>query len=123
MKADSFGAYLRQLRLSKVPSMTQEDLANVVGRNKMTISQIEQGKNAPPQGDFLTRIIDALDLTDDEGLRLSFLAAKHRNTIPDDIKEYFFDIPSVCEAIRAAQKANKKDADWMKVIAVFGEEL
>ena len=37
-----FGAYLRALRNSHTPSMTQEDLAKAIDRSKMTISQFEK---------------------------------------------------------------------------------
>ena len=35
--------------------MTQEQLAKAIGRSKMTVSQFEKGKNAPPQGELLEK--------------------------------------------------------------------
>ena len=55
MEPATFGEYLRYLRLSRSPVMTQEMLAKAIGRGKMTISQFEQGKNSPPQGELLSR--------------------------------------------------------------------
>ena len=121
MLATSFGAYLRELRNSHLPSMTQEELANAIGRGKMTISQFEKGKNAPPQGELLDKIILALGITDDEESTLRFLAAEYRKKVPGDIEEYFFSNPCVCKAIRAAQKANLSNSDWEKVVLAISE--
>ncbi len=111
---NDFGDYLRHLRLSRPNQVTQEMLAKSIGRSKMTVSQFEQGKNAPPQGDLLLKIINALDLTDEEENKLIFLASKERGCIPQDLEEYFFRTPSICFAIRAAMKCTN-DIDWMKI--------
>lgn len=116
MTPTSFGTFLRELRNTRSPSMTQEELANAIGRSKMTISQFENGKNAPPQGELLDKIIIALKITDDEENTLRFLSAEYRKKVPGDIEEYFFNNPSVCKAIRMAQKVNFCDSDWEKIV-------
>ena len=120
MRNQSFGGYLRELRISRVPSMTQEALALAIDRTKMTISQIEKGKNAPPQGELLDKIISALGINGDQENKLRFLAAECRKQVPGDIEEYFFRNPCVCKAIRAAQKANLSDSDWEDVASRIG---
>lgn len=123
MNSISFGEYLKELRNSCVPCMTQEALANAIGRTKMTISQFEKGKNAPPQGELLNKIITALNLDINQENRLRFLAAECRKQVPGDIEEYFFNNPNVCKAIRAAQKANLSDSDWDSVALKIGGTL
>lgn len=123
MADNEFGIYLRKLRSTRQPPVTQETLAIAVGRNKMTISQFEQGKNAPPRGELLDKIIVALKLSDDEEKQLRFLAAEQRKTVPGDIEEYFFKNPIICRAIRAAQKSNAGDDEWEKIISMFGGEI
>lgn len=123
MADNEFGIYLRKLRSTRQPPVTQETLAVAVGRNKMTISQFEQGKNAPPRGELLDKIIRALKLSEDEEKQLRFLAAEQRKTVPGDIEEYFFRNPIICKAIRAAQKNNAGDAEWEKIIGMFGGEI
>lgn len=108
---NSFGEYLKFLRLSRTPPVTQEALADAIGRGKMTISQFEQGKNYPPKGDLLEKIVAALELTPEEATHLMFLSAKTRKDIPTDISEYFFDNPSIYAAIRYDMKNDKK-IDW-----------
>ena len=111
MEPTTFGEYLRYLRLSRSPVMTQEALAKAIGRGKMTISQFEKGKNSPPQGELLSKIISALSLTSDEETKLIFLSAKSRKDIPIDIEEYFFSNPAIYAAIRADMRGDRK-IDW-----------
>ena len=114
-----FGDYLKSLRRSHTPPMTQETLAVAVGRSKMTISQFESGKNSPPQGKLLHMLADALDLSDDEKEKFVFLAAKSRKTVPEDIEAYFFDNPSICSVIRTAMNS-KESVDWQKIADFIG---
>lgn len=111
MEPTTFGEYLRYLRLSRSPAMTQEMLAKAIGRGKMTISQFEQGKNSPPQGELLSKIVSALSLSSEEEAKLIFLSAKSRKDIPADIEEYFFSNPAIYAAIRADMRGEKK-IDW-----------
>ena len=70
MNNQTFGEYLRSLRKNQIPPMTQEQLAKAIGRSKMTVSQFEKGKNAPPQGGLLESIISALTLSAEQESRL-----------------------------------------------------
>lgn len=110
-----FGAYLRMLRQLQEPVMTQEQLAEAIGRGKMTISQFESGKNAPPTGELLEKIVDALVLTPEQTHELIFLSSQERRSIPLDIEDYFFDHPSICKAIRAGKAALVDDSFWEKI--------
>lgn len=116
MNEHTFGNYLRSLRKKQNPPMTQEKLAAAIGRGKMTISQFESGKNAPPQGELLKRIIHALDLTDEERSKLIFLSSEQRHTVPTDIAVYFFNNPSICEVIRAGQANNMDESFWSDLL-------
>lgn len=112
MNDHSFGAYLRSLRKNQTPPMTQEQLAKAINRSKMTVSQFEKGKNAPPQGELLEKIISVLSLTPEQENKLRFLSSETRKTIPGDIESYFFENPSICKAIRAAQASSADDSFW-----------
>ena len=112
MNDHSFGAYLRSLRKNQTPPMTQEQLANAINRSNMTVSQFEKGKNAPPQGELLEKIISALSLNPEQENKLRFLSSETRKTIPGDIESYFFENPSICKAIRAAQASSADDSFW-----------
>lgn len=115
METNSFGDYLRFLRQTRSPIMTQEVLAKAIGRGKMTISQFEQGKNLPPQGELLAQIVSALKLSPEEETKLIFLSAKSRKGMPFDIEEYFFSNPAIYIAIRTDMKSNQK-LDWNAIL-------
>ncbi|MDU1056567.1 MAG: helix-turn-helix transcriptional regulator [Negativicoccus succinicivorans] len=122
MNDHSFGAYLRSLRKNQTPPMTQEQLAKAINRSKMTVSQFEKGKNAPPQGELLEKIISALSLTPEQESKLRFLASETRKTIPSDIESYFFENPSICKAIRAAQASSADDSFWNDLSELIGKQ-
>lgn len=113
---NEFGQYLRQLRKAHSPFISQEKLGELIGRDKMTISLIENGKNEPPQGELLTKIAAALDLDGNEKITLFDYAAIPRGVVPADILEYFNKHKELRNAIRRAQEKQLTDADWQKMI-------
>ncbi|MDE6727562.1 MAG: helix-turn-helix domain-containing protein [Oscillospiraceae bacterium] len=117
-----FGEFLRQLRLNHSPAVTQAELASSISRGKMMVSLIEQGKNAPPQGELLEQIIRTLSLDEKDAVKLRFLAASERGSIPNDIVEYFYSNPNIYQAILVGMKFERTDSDWYEIIEKFGEE-
>lgn len=112
---DTFGDCLRALRIEK--GLSQEKLASGIGRKKMTISDIEKGRNNPPQGEILERIIHCLMLSDSEAQNLRFLAAKERNLIPNDVVDYFFSDPYICAALRIAMTRKLSGVDLLALVS------
>lgn len=108
-----FGSYLKLLRETK--GLTQEQLGDAVGKKKMTISLIENGKNAPPQDEFLNKLIEVLTPTNEEDIKLRDLAAIARKSIPSDIVEYFIQNENLRKTIRIAMENGKNDDDWQKI--------
>jgi transcriptional regulator with XRE-family HTH domain len=113
LSKNEFGDYLKKLRLSK--QITQEQLAAAVKRHKMTISQIENGKNDPPQGDLLESIIQALTPTPEEANELRDLSAFARDSIPIDILDYFKNNSGIRAAIRRAKSKDISRIEWEKL--------
>lgn len=114
--SNTFGNYLRELRESREPMITQERLGELVGRKKMTINLIENGKNDPPKGELLEAFIEALNLSDEERVKFRDLAAIARGAVPNDILEYFNDHQAMRNAIRRAQEKKLSESDWDKLI-------
>lgn len=122
MPDNQFGEYLRQLRKSQVPMMTQGNLGKKVGRTAMLINLIENGRNDPPQGELLNSIINAMELRDEEATKLLDLAALSRGTIPADILTYFRSHENLRKTIRSAIKHSVSDEDWLDVKFGKGEK-
>lgn len=114
---NEFGKYLREVRTSRKPSISQETLGNAVGRSKMTICQFEQGKTAPPKGKLLDAILSALSATEDEARELRFLAASQRGSIPDDIYDYFFSSSLIYSVIKTAKEAGADEIIWAEFLS------
>lgn len=113
MNDNVFGKYLKLLRESK--GLTQEQLGDAVNKKKMTISLIENGKNAPPQDEFLNKLIEELNLTHEEEIKLRDLSAIARRSIPSDIVEYFIENENLRKTIRIAMENGKNNEDWKKI--------
>ena len=112
---NTFGDCLRAFRIEK--GMSQEKLASGIGRKKMTISDIENGRNNAPQGEMLERIIQCLMLPESEAQHLRFLAAKERNLIPNDVVDYFFSDPYICDALRIAMIKKLSGVDLLALVS------
>lgn len=121
MPDNRFGEYLRQLRKSQVPKMTQADLGEKVGRTAMLINLIENGRNDPPQGELLNNIINAMELNDEEITKLLDLAALSRGAVPADILPYFSSHENLRKTIRSAMKQKIPDEDWLNIQFGKGE--
>ena len=83
MYQTEFGRLLREKR--KKYGKTQEQIAAFMGKNKMLISGMETGKNNPPKGEDLIKMIEALGLKEKEILEFKNKAAFERSTLPDEI--------------------------------------
>ena len=83
MTQSDFGTSLKEKR--KKYNKNQEEIATSINKNKMLISGMESGKNNPPMGKDLKKIMKELGLDDDEKKEFEILAAMERNTLPDKI--------------------------------------
>ena len=100
----TFGAYLRSIRTQRELSLRQ--LAKAVEITPTYLSDLERGNNHPPDKALLEKIILALDLQHDEECRQTLLdlAAKERNDLPADIKDYLMGNYTLQALIRKMQK-------------------
>ncbi|MBO7328007.1 MAG: helix-turn-helix domain-containing protein [Lentisphaeria bacterium] len=80
-KAEKFGTYLRKLRGKK----SQGELAAVIDKTAMYISNIEKGKNNPPDEAQLEKIATELKLSDKNRFELIDKAAWARDSVAHDI--------------------------------------
>ena len=81
-----FGIYFRKLRKEK--NVTQKQVADIIAKNPMLISNIENGKNGPFSDSDLKKIVTQLHLTEDEERQLYKEAAKERGRLPKEMQDY-----------------------------------
>lgn len=114
-----FGQYLRSVRQAKKISIRQ--LAKAVNKTPTYISDIEKGNNKPPERELLDKIISVLQLDDFQKVRnkLYDLAAKERNDVPADIKEYLMENETILKIIRTAKESPNEKQIWAKVSQII----
>lgn len=108
---ESFGQYLRRVRMCQGISIRQ--LAKKIDITPTYLSDIENVNNKPPDKVLLLKIINELQL--DSSLKtksnLFDLAAKERNDIPIDIKDYILSNSSILQIIREAKEKSSSDKE------------
>lgn len=79
-------------------------------------SDIEKGKRYPPDSEKLEKIIDALQLSDEEKIELYDLAAEERQDIPNDIKKILAESENLKLLLRTISSKNVDDGDVQALI-------
>ena len=112
-KRQTFGAFLKAKR--KERAMTVRVIAENLGMALGYYGDVESGRRTPVDLDFLNKIIEILQLTDDDKRTLYDLAGKARSIAPPDLTEYINENNAVRNAIRIA-KEKASDEDWHNFI-------
>lgn len=110
-----FGKYLRSVRQAKGISIRQ--LAKEVDKTPTYLSDIENGHNKPPEKELLETIIQKLNLDDSPKVKATLfdLAAKERNDIPADVKDYIMSNQTLLEIIRIAKDNPNNKQFWSNI--------
>jgi transcriptional regulator with XRE-family HTH domain len=103
-----FGVYFKKLRNEK--KMTQQQIADAIGKSKMLVSGVETNKNGPFLDMDLELISKAMGLSDKEKKELMIEASKGRKKLPEDIWDYVVQNKEAYEILEVAteRKFNKK---------------
>lgn len=115
-----FGGYLRSIRQAKETSIRQ--LAKAIGITPTYLSDIEKGNNKPPDKALLEAIIKELHLEENKTVvsNLFDLAAKERNDIPADIKDYIINNHDLLVMIRSVKDNPEKQNIWNELSHSIG---
>lgn len=118
MKQTNFGSFLREKR--KEHAKTQEYIAQAMGKQKMLVSGMETGKNNPPQGEDLEKMMEALGLNDNEKIEFRIKAAFQRDTLPDEILKIVKEDERILEILYEIKKTNLTDKKYKKIKEILG---
>lgn len=118
MKQTDFGIFLREKR--KEHKKTQEYIAQAMGKKKMLISGMETGKNNPPQGEDLEKMMDALGLNDNEKIEFRTKAAFQRDTLPDEIVKMIKEDERILEILYEIKKSKLTNKKYKKIKEILG---
>jgi transcriptional regulator with XRE-family HTH domain len=110
----NFGEFIKEKRLAK--GINLRKLAELTGFAPGYLSDIEQGKRNSPTPEKLAKIIEVLELAEEDITLMNDLAAHSRETVAPDISEYVMNNDSVRVALRKARELQLGDKEWMKII-------
>lgn len=99
----SFGAYLVQL--IKDHDYSQAKFAADLGVSKTYLFDVFNGRVKPPTPDMQDRIVELLNLTNEEKNDFYSKAADGRHELPKDIVEYLINNRSEIECLRERMRA------------------
>lgn len=94
----NFGDYISQKRKEK--NFTIRELANKLDISFTYLSDVEKGRAKAFKQEILKKLIDVLQLNDDEKDKLNDLAGKSQNTVAPDVAEYLKNHPDAVVAFR-----------------------
>ena len=80
-----FGSYFRDLRMEK--QVTQKQIADIINKKPMLVSNVENGKNGPFSDNDLKKIVTFLELSKEER-QLYKEVAKARGKLPQEMQTY-----------------------------------
>ena len=110
----TFGEFIKEKRLTK--GINLRKLAELTGIAPSYLSDIEQGKRNAPAPEKMAKIIEILNLTEEDVNLMNDLAAHAKETVAPDISEYVMNNDSVRVALRKARELKLGDKEWMKII-------
>lgn len=117
----TFGEFLKEKRIAK--GLNLREMAKRLVIAPAYLSDIEKGKRNSPAPDKMKKIIELLELSQEEVDELNDLAAMERkNSVAPDISEYIMANDSVRVALRKAREMNLGDKEWFHIIENMEKE-
>ncbi|MBR1736961.1 MAG: helix-turn-helix transcriptional regulator [Firmicutes bacterium] len=117
MKYEDFGDFLNKKRLEK--KITLRKMGELLDVTAPFLTDIEKGRRNPLDMGRLSKLIDILQLTEEEVTLMYDLVGKKRNSVAPDLPEYIMERDYVSAALRTARDLNAGEEEWNK----FVEEL
>ena len=109
----SFGQYLRQKREEK--QITMRRLCERIDLSPAYLSDIENDRRYPMEGSKLILLARALNLSPEEEEEMFDLAARTRDEVSADLKDYIMGEREVRVALRMARDAHLSKEDWLTI--------
>jgi transcriptional regulator with XRE-family HTH domain len=118
MSGLTFGAYIRQKRLTLEPELSLRKMAEILNLSPVHMSNIETGREPAPRKEVLDNLSRILNLDKKEQEYLYDLAAESKNytAIPSDLPEYISAHKYAKTALRLAKDVDATDEEWIEFI-------
>lgn len=116
-----FGAYFRNLRIEK--QITQKQIAEVINKNHMLVSNIENEKNGPFLDSDLKKIVSFLKLSHEEERELYKEAAKARGKLPQKMQAYIIENEEAYYLLEILAKNELGSEPLSQIIQMVEEQI
>ena len=115
----AFGKFVEMKRKEKQINLRK--LAELIDNmDPAYLSDIEKGNRYPPDKDKIDKIVEVLQLTQEETNTLFDLAAlAKKHTVSPDLPDYIMGNETIRAALRKARDINAGDEEWKKVIEML----
>ena len=115
---NTFGAFVRNKRLSLNPHISLRKMAELLSLSAVYMSNIETGREAAPKDEILLKLVNILKLNKEEQDHMYDLAAESKNypTVPSDLPEYITTHNYAKIALRVARDVDATDDEWIEFI-------
>ena len=119
----SFGKHIKHLRRSHPDRVTLNDLSKVLGISLSYLSDVEQGRKRPFDGEKLELFVRFMCLDDKASAKLYDLAGSERKMIPSDIEDIMGGgIGNLARmALRETKAGYATEEDWKQLIRIIEE--
>lgn len=121
--SSKFGDFIKEKRKEKRLSLRK--MAEQLDISPSYWSDIEKGRRNPPQLDMIEKIVNVLNLSEEEKDQIIDLASEERGEIPMDLPSYINSSEIAKVALRKASKVegeNKRlDEAWRNFIKEINE--
>lgn len=114
-----FGNTLRKVRRNH--KLTQQNVAEIIGKTSMYISGIESGKNGPLKEEDLKKIYLGVDLTNEERDSLEYAAFCSTGRVSAEIVNYLMDVKSTYGLLKVLSKDRATDSDIRRILEYYYE--
>ena len=108
-----FGAFLKTKRNER--EIPIRPMAELIGIKPGYYNDIESGRRTPIELDLLDKIVEALNLLDEDRETFFDLAGKARSAAPPDLTGYINESKKARVALRVAKEI-ASDEDWERFI-------
>lgn len=111
---ENFGDFIQRKRLEN--KKTLRGFATEIKIAAPYLSDIENNNRKAPEGEVLEKIINALNLTNEEKTYAYDLVSLEKGNIAQDIPNYIRTEECIARALRTARDNNANVEDWEKFI-------
>ena len=114
---ETFGSFLQSKREDR--NITLREMSRKLSVSAPFLSDVEKGRTAPLTKDRLEKVVQILNLSEEERNEMYDIVGKQKKIVAPDVSDYVMERDYVSAALRKARDLNAGEEEWRR----FVEEL